>query len=57
MGSIFELGPFFLILKHKNTWGKVLIILNEMNTPQGFLSFRKPENLRQMIPNSRTHSR
>ena len=26
MGSAFEVGLFFLILKHKNTWGKVLIL-------------------------------
>ena len=33
---------------------KELIILNEIKTPQDFLSFTKPENLRQMIPDTRT---
>ena len=26
MGRVFELGPFFPILKQKNTWGKKLIL-------------------------------
>ena len=45
MGTVFELEPYFLILTHKNIWGKVLfleqescrlqptIILNGINTP------------------------